>query len=199
MSRLIVVATGNAGKVKEFANAFEQSPCEFKTQKEMGFFEDVVENGKTFKENAEIKARAVFEFLKSKGIAAAVLSDDSGLEVKALNGAPGIYSARYAGEHGNSTANCNKLLFELQTKKDRSARFVSMLCLIDEKGKAYFFEGTCPGKIISEFRGKNGFGYDPIFVPEGESLTFAEIPLQKKQTMSHRGHAVANLKAAGLL
>ncbi len=199
MKKRVVVATGNPGKVREFSRAFEQADFEFRTQKDVGFLEDVDENGKTFAENARIKAVAVFNYLRSRGISATVIADDSGLEVKALGGAPGIHSARFAGEHGNSLANNEKLLFELKGAKDRSARFVTALCVIDEKGSERYAEGECRGKILEAFRGTEGFGYDPLFVPEGHERTFAEMSLEEKQSLSHRGRAIENLKAMNLL
>ena len=201
MKKLVVIATGNAGKVREFAKAFENSDpdLEFKTQKEIGFTDDVDENGTSFQENAKIKALAVAAFLKSKNIGGTVIADDSGLEVKALGGAPGIHSARFAGEHGNSRANNEKLLRELADKQDRSARFVCHLCIVHENGNVDYVEGECPGSIIQEFRGDEGFGYDPLFVPKGKSLTFAEMSLEEKQALSHRGHAIEILKSRKLL
>lgn len=196
-----MIATGNAGKVREFAKAFENSDpnLEFKTQKEVGFTGDVDENGASFKENAWIKAHAVADFLLSKNIAATIIADDSGLEVAALGGAPGIHSARYAGEHGNSRANNERLLRELARKQDRSARFVCNLCIIHENGNVDYVEGECPGEIIEEFRGAEGFGYDPLFVAKGKSLTFAEMSLEEKQALSHRGRAIEILKSQKIL
>lgn len=201
MKKLVVIATGNAGKVREFAKAFENSDpnLEFKTQKEVGFSIDVEENGSTFQENARIKALAVAEFLKAKQIQATVIADDSGLEVKALGGAPGIHSARFAGEHGNSRANNEKLLRELAGASDRSARFVCHLCIVHANGKIDDVEGECPGKIIEEFRGEEGFGYDPLFVANGKTQTFAEMSLEEKQALSHRGHAIEILKSRKIL
>ncbi len=197
--KLVVIATGNPGKVREFAKAFEQADFEFKTQKDVGFSEDVDECGTTFAENARIKAVAVAKYLKTQKIMATVIADDSGLEVKALDGAPGIRSARFAGLHGDSLANNEKLLRELEGVSDRSARFVSALCIIDEKGSEHYVEGECRGKILEASRGTEGFGYDPLFVPEGHERTFAEMSLEEKQSFSHRGHAIENLKAANLL
>ncbi len=197
--KLVVIATGNSGKVREFAKAFEQADFEFKTQKDVGFLEDVDENGKTFAGNARIKAVAVAKYLKSRKIVATVIADDSGLEVKALGGAPGIHSARFAGSHGDSLANNEKLLRELKGAEDRSARFVTALCVIDEKGSEHYVEGECRGRILEAFRGTEGFGYDPLFVPEGHEKTFAEMTLEEKQSLSHRGRAIENLKATHLL
>lgn len=201
MKKLVVIATGNAGKVREFAQAFQNSnpDLEFKTQKEVGFTEDVDENGNTFKENAWIKAQAVADFLKSRNIAGTVIADDSGLEVNALGGAPGVHSARYAGEHGNSRLNNEKLLRELSGVSDRSARFVCQLCIVHANGKVDYVEGECPGDIIEDLRGSEGFGYDPLFVAKGKTLTFAEMSLEEKQALSHRGHAIEILKSRKIL
>ncbi len=199
MKRLVVVATGNPGKVREFARAFEQEGFEFRTQRDVGFLEDVDENGKIFAENARIKAVAVAKYLKDRELAATVIADDSGLEVKALDGAPGIHSARFAGVHGDSLANNEKLLRELKCAADRSARFVTALCVIDEAGFEHYVEGECRGRILEDFRGTEGFGYDPLFVPEGHERTFAEMSIEEKQSLSHRGRAIENLKALKLL
>lgn len=199
MKKTVVVATGNAGKVREFAKAFERENFEFKTQKDVGFFDRVDENGSSFAENARIKAKAVAEFLKIRGISAEVVADDSGLEVFALHGAPGIHSARFAGVHGDSGANNEKLLREMEGVKDRSARFVTSLWVIGEDGSEHHVEGECRGKILEALRGSEGFGYDPLFVPDGETRTFAEMSLAEKQKLSHRGRAIENLKAANLL
>ena len=119
-------------------------------------------------------------------------ADDTGLEVEALNGAPGVYSARYAGDGHDSEANMQKLLHELQGKKNRKAQFRTAICLIQE-GKEYLFEGIVKGEIIGEKRGGAGFGYDPIFVPEGYEQTFAELGNDIKNTISHRARAVEKL------
>lgn len=195
----VVLATGNLGKLREFSAAFCGLDVEFRTQKEVGFAEDVEENGKTFAENAQIKAQAVSEFLRGKGIEATVIADDSGLEVHALDGAPGIYSARFAGEHGNSLANNEKLLRELENFVDRAAHFVTVLCILQPDGSEYFVEGECRGTILREFRGTEGFGYDPLFVPEGETRTFAEMSVEEKQNLSHRGRAIAKLRNLAIL
>lgn len=195
----VVLATGNLGKLREFSAAFQNSGIEFLTQKEIGFAEDVEENGKTFAENALIKAKAVSEFLRANGKTATVIADDSGLEVSALGGAPGIFSARFAGEHGNSRANNEKLLRELENATDRSARFVTVLCILQQDGSVHYVEGECRGTILKEFRGSEGFGYDPLFVPEGETRTFAEMSVEEKQNLSHRGRAIASLREQAIL
>ncbi len=156
---------------------------------ELGITEDIPETGKTISENAELKAKYVHRVLKSKGLETAVLADDSGLEVKALQGAPGVYSARYAGEPKNDAANNAKLLEAIKTETKREARFVTVLCLIINN-TAQFFEGEVVGTIAYEARGNSGFGYDPLFIPRGFRSTFAELGDAIKNTISHRAEAL---------
>jgi XTP/dITP diphosphohydrolase len=145
------------------------------------------ETADTLEGNAHQKAMFVY---KNYGIDC--FADDTGLEVEALHGAPGVYSARYAGEGHDSEANINKLLQNLKEESNRDAQFRTAICLI-LKGEEYFFEGTVKGKIIEENRGTSGFGYDPIFVPEGHNLTFAELGDNIKNNISHRARAVEKL------
>lgn len=149
---------------------------------------DIEENGLTFEENASIKARHVYNLTKSP-----CFSDDSGLEVKSLFNNPGLNSARYSGSHGNDKANRQKVLSELiqLNTPDWSARFRCVICFYDGQNE-YFFEGICNGKIINEERGTGGFGYDQIFIPDGYNLTFAEMPAEEKNSISHRANAVNN-------
>jgi XTP/dITP diphosphohydrolase len=151
--------------------------------------EDISETGATIFENAGLKASYVYQHYNIN-----CFSDDSGLEVNALNGAPGVYSARYSGEQKSASDNNAKLLSELKNAGDRSARFVTVIALILE-GKEYFFEGEIKGRIAAEPRGTNGFGYDPLFIPEGHDLTFAEMDAAEKNAISHRGIAVKKLVA----
>ena len=190
---LVVLATRNAGKIKEFAHGMGTERYEFKVLHDVGFMENIVENGKTFAENAEIKAAAVSEWLVRKGVEAMVLADDSGLEVNALGGAPGIYTARYAGEHGNDKKNYEKLLKDIENSEDRGARFVCVLCLQCPGTRPRLFEGECRGTIALAPAGESGFGYDPVFVPEGHSRTFAQMSLDEKKSMSHRGNAIKKM------
>jgi XTP/dITP diphosphohydrolase len=149
--------------------------------------EDIPETGATIPENALIKARYVKQHYKMDCFA-----DDSGLEVEALNGAPGVYSARYAGNEKDTDKNNGKLLEELKNASNRNARFVTVIALV-VNGKEFVFEGDIKGTIVNEPRGSNGFGYDPLFVPEGYDLTFAEMPSQLKNSISHRAIAVQKL------
>jgi XTP/dITP diphosphohydrolase len=152
------------------------------------------ETGSTFAENALIKCRAISEFTRLP-----VLADDSGLSVIALNGRPGVKSARYAGEHATDKDNVQKLLAEMIGAGNRRACFTACLCLIDNTGEPLFFEGLLYGEIITEPRGTEGFGYDPVFVPDGHNLTFAELGPELKNTISHRRLALNKLLSSGVL
>ena len=155
------------------------------SQSEAGCNFDVEETGTTFEENAVLKAKAVYEKMKMP-----VISDDSGLEVDYLNGAPGVYSHRYAGENATDADRCSKLLSELSgvEKEKRTARFVCVICFIDENGTETVIRGTCEGYIGTEPRGENGFGYDPVFMYGDRS--FAEISAEEKNSVSHRADAL---------
>ncbi len=155
---------------------------------DIGITQEIPETGTTIAENAEIKARYVYDYLKSKGKEMAVLADDSGLEVKALNGAPGVYSARYAGTPKNDIANNTKLLEALNTETKREARFVTVLYLMNNNS-SHIFEGEVLGTIAYEAKGNFGFGYDPLFIPRGYRSTFAELGDSIKNTISHRATA----------
>ncbi len=150
---------------------------------QLNFFEDIPETQPTIKGNASQKAWFIYNKF---GISC--FADDTGLEVEALNGAPGVYSARYAGPGKNAHDNLNKVLDELKGNKNRNARFKTVLALILD-GKEFFFEGIVEGTILEQERGHDGFGYDPIFMPLGYDQTFAEMPLSLKNTISHRGRA----------
>jgi len=192
----VIIASNNAHKVDEIEHALNFPGWEFQTLREAGIESDPVEDGETFEANARIKARAA---RAAAGGACAVLADDSGLEVDALGGAPGVYSSRYAGEDGNDAANNAKLFRELQDVPDelRTARFVCTLVFIDEDGSERVARGTVEGKIGYELRGQNGFGYDPLFFPDefGGEVTFAEVPQQQKSAISHRGNALRLLRS----
>ncbi len=148
---------------------------------------DIEETGSTLEENALIKARAVYEITKLPTVA-----DDTGLEVAALNGAPGVYSARYSGEGATYASNVSKLLHAMQGKDDRSAKFSTVIAYIDEQNDAHLFRGEIEGAIATEASGTNGFGYDPIFVPAENNTTksFAEMTDEEKNAISHRGRAL---------
>ena len=191
--KTIVIASNNDHKVAEISDALAFTGWEFKSLRQLGIVSDPEETGTTFAQNARIKALAAHE--ASGGMAA--LADDSGLEVDALGGAPGVYSARYAGSHDDDAANNAKVLRELEGVPDeaRTARFVCALCFIDEDGSELAVRGTVEGRIGHGLRGSEGFGYDPMFLPDeyGGRLTFAEVSRQEKAKISHRGTALRAL------
>ena len=205
MKRLFVIATGSAGKIRDFAHILGTDHYEFKTLKDIGFDEDIIEDGNTFAENAIIKSNTTAQWLAKKNIEATVLADDSGLEVFALNGEPGIYSARYCGKHGDDEANNVLLMKKLEGIEDRKARYFCALSYqtVTKNGQGEFviskpiiFEGECRGEINHAPVGDMGFGYDPLFVPDGETRTFAQMELEEKKIISHRGNAIRALKKA---
>jgi XTP/dITP diphosphohydrolase len=182
----LVFATNNKHKLEE-VSAKLGGRIELLTLNDIGCMEDIEETGATFSENASIKSHYIYN---QYGLNC--FGDDSGLEVEALNGEPGVYSARYAGEHGNHHANNYKLLENLAGIPNRRARFVSIISLMWE-GSEYFFEGSVEGTIRNQLSGSEGFGYDPLFQPNGFDVTFAEMSLQEKNNLSHRGKAVEKL------
>lgn len=184
----LVFATNNLHKLEEVRQMLGPEFTLF-SLKEIGCEEDIPETGATFRENASIKARYIHERYGLDCFA-----DDSGLEVDALGGAPGVFSARYAGNHGNAAANIEKLLRELKDKEVRSARFHAVISLI-VGGNEHFFEGTVSGSIRPGRSGDGGFGYDPVFQPEGYDVTFAEMKPEEKNRISHRGRAIEQLVA----
>ena len=193
----LILASNNAKKVKEIKEILEGLLIEVKSLKDEGIDIDVVEDGKTFEENAKKKAKEIYEFLLSKGKKDfIVLADDSGLEVDYLNGEPGIYSARYSGEHGNDDKNNEKLLENLEgvPKEKRGAQFVCQLSLFTDKGEYYTVRGEVRGFIIESIQGKGGFGYDPLFFYEPFNKTFGELEAEEKNKISHRGIALIKLK-----
>ena len=158
---------------------------------------EVEEDGLTFEENAKKKAKEIHEYLLNKEKSDfIVLSDDSGLEVDCLNGAPGVYSARYAGEHGNDYNNNIKLLEDMKDFKgnDRSARFVCVIAVVFEDGNVKTVRGEVQGRIIEELKTEGGFGYDPLFFYNGFNKTFGEATSEEKNAISHRGNALKKLK-----
>jgi len=197
MPQAVVIATGNAGKVSEFCAILKDSAFLFLASKDIGFFKEVEENAPTFKGNAEIKARTVFEYTSSKDEYKDywIIADDSGLEVESLGGKPGVFSARYAGEKATAAERYSKLLKEMEGKTNRDARFVCCLCLIIPESEPEFFEGECKGKILTEAQGTSGFGYDPVFVPDGYSKSFGCMSEEEKNILSHRGRAIKNMLA----
>ncbi|MDR2692393.1 MAG: non-canonical purine NTP diphosphatase [Dysgonamonadaceae bacterium] len=187
MNKKIVFATNNKHKLDEIRSILGASYT-IASMDEIGCSEDIPETAGTLEGNALLKA----QYIKTH-YGYDCFADDTGLEVKALNNAPGVYSARYAGEAKDSKANIRKVLKELENRTDRSARFRTVIALITE-GKEYLFEGAVKGKIIEEARGNAGFGYDPVFVPEGYAETFAEMGIDVKNKISHRAKAVEQLK-----
>lgn len=187
MTRKIVFATNNAHKLEEI-RAILGKDFQVLGLGDIGCKEDIPETADTLEGNAEIKARYVKEHYGYDCFA-----DDTGLEVEALGGAPGVYSARYAGPGHDSAANVALLLKNLEGKSDRAARFRTVIALV-EGDKITLVDGVVEGRIIDELRGDNGFGYDPIFVPEGYDKTFAEMDSKEKNSISHRARATAGLK-----
>lgn len=186
----IIIATHNKHKLAEMARILEPMGYEVVTDRDIGIeLTDVEENGETFLDNARIKAEAG---CRESGLPC--IADDSGLCVDALNGEPGVFSARYSGEHGNDAANNEKLLFNLKDVPDekRTARFVCSICVSFPDGSEITAEGVCEGKIGYEYRGNNGFGYDPLFMVGDRS--FAEFSAEEKDAVSHRGNALKNLQ-----
>lgn len=183
----IIVATGNAHKLEEISKIF--SGVEVLSQKQCGFSEEVEETGATFIENALIKARAA-----SKALKEVVLADDSGLCVKSLGGAPGVHSARYAGDHGNDKANRVLLLKNMQGVEDRTAWFECALALVFPDGNEITLSGKTYGKILHEEVGEQGFGYDSLFFSDDLQKSFAQADMSEKNAVSHRGRALALLK-----
>lgn len=186
MKKKLVVATNNTHKLEEIS-AILGEEMELLSLKDIQCNADIPETADTLEGNARQKAQYIYNNYGMNCFA-----DDTGLEVEALNGAPGVFSARYAGDGHDSEANMQKLLQELEGKENRKAQFRTAICLIMDR-KEYLFEGIVKGKIISEKRGGAGFGYDPIFVPEGYDLTFAELGNDIKNTISHRARAVEKL------
>jgi len=182
----LVFATNNAHKIEEVAHAVGN---QFKilSLKDIHCDDEIEETGSTFKENASIKTHHIFD---KYGLDC--FGDDSGLEIEGLNGEPGVYSARYAGEHGNHEANIERVLDQMQGVANRNAQFKTVISLI-WKGQEYWFEGIVPGTIRTAISGSKGFGYDPIFQPAGYSVTFAEMSMEEKNAISHRGKAMTKL------
>lgn len=187
----VIIASNNKHKIEEIKEIIGDYFEEVLSLKEAGISVDVEENGATFEENAYIKAKAIFDMTHE-----AVIADDSGLEVYALNGAPGVFSARYAGEHGNDDKNNQKLLVELKNvpEEKRGARFVCSIVLLTADGKRINAMGYVEGRIGYDKKGSNGFGYDPLFVVPEYNKTFAELLPVEKNAISHRSMALKDLK-----
>ena len=189
----ILLASNNKHKQKEMQQIFDaEAPGKIELIIPDDIFDkryNVEENADTLEGNAFLKAQAFFELAEMP-----VIADDTGLEIDALKGAPGVHSARYAGEHGDDEANRRKVLSLITgvPEERRGAQFRTVICFI-ETGEPIYVDGKCKGKIIEEERGSAGFGYDPIFIPEGYDKTFAEMPAEEKNKISHRANAALNL------
>lgn len=185
----IIFATGNAHKLKEVREIFADTNVELLSLNDFSIVPDIIEYGETFKENSLIKVRKVFGFFNIPAV-----GDDSGLTVEQLNGAPGVFSARYSGEDATYESNNQKLLKELEKfPPPHKASFICTASYFDGETTITAF-GKLEGEIVQEYRGQNGFGYDPIFKPEGYETTLAEITLAEKNRISHRGKAFRELK-----
>ena len=184
----LVFASNNKNKIKEI-QALVSDTIQIISLEDIGCTEDIPETAETIEGNAILKANYI-----TSNYGYNCFADDTGLEVEALNGAPGVYSARYTGEQKDANDNMNKLLSELKDKTNRNANFKTVICL-NLNGTQQFFTGIINGKIIDKKIGTNGFGYDPIFIAEGHQKTFAQLTLEEKANISHRGIAVAQLIA----
>lgn len=184
----LILATNNKNKVSEMKEKLSKLGINVLSQSEAGINIDVDETGETFKENAKIKAEAIYNLVKKP-----VLADDSGLCIDALDGAPGVHSHRFAGEDATDQDRINIVLDKLKNVpfEERTARFKCCVCFIDENGENHYFEDTAEGIIADSPRGSNGFGFDPVFLFEGGDRTFAEFSKEEKNAVSHRGKAVA--------
>ncbi len=186
MSRELIFATNNLHKLEEIQSIIGDSFV-LKSLQQIGFNEDIPETAPTLEGNALLKAQHIFNIYGKNCFA-----DDTGLEIEALDGRPGVFSARYATDGHDFEANIDKVLYELTGKENRKARFRTVIALILD-GSTYTFDGRVSGEIITERRGSAGFGYDPVFLPDGYSFTFAEMPLEEKNKISHRALAVNKL------
>lgn len=188
----VLIATKNAGKVKDFETLLNRLGIHVLSLNDLEEDIDVEETGTTFEENAILKAETVAAMLGK-----VVIADDSGLEIDALQGAPGVYSARFAGPGKSDEDNIDKVLVEMGTvpEKERAARFRCVLAIAGPQRTTATFSGSCEGQIIHERRGTNGFGYDPIFFVPQKGRTMAELSAEEKSELSHRGAALAKLQA----
>ncbi len=189
MVNIIVLATTNKNKVIEFQEMVKDLSVEIRSIEDFGPIPECIEDGETFDDNAYKKALHTARILGLPAIA-----DDSGLEVEALGGAPGVYSARYAGESATEEENCGKLLKEMEGKENRKATFQCVLSIAVPSGPALTYEGSCEGTILTERQGESGFGYDPLFYYEPLGKSFAECNMEEKNKVSHRGKALADVR-----
>ena len=187
----LYLATGNTHKMSELRSLLDFPGVAWRCLQEAAGYVPPEEDGATFAENALIKAEALAQFTRCPALA-----DDSGLEVDALSGAPGVWSARYAGRHGDDAANLRKVLEKMAGRPERRARFRCALALCEFPGKTHIVVGSCEGTLSEAPRGAGGFGYDPIFIPDGYSLTFGELPAETKNLLSHRASAARKAKLA---
>lgn len=189
-NKKVLIATKNKGKIAEFQALFKKYGMQTLSLLDFPDIEDVEETGETFEENARLKAEEISSLLHVP-----VLADDSGIMIDALDGRPGVFSARYAGLAKNDQDNNDKVLDELKSipMESRTARFVCVLAVARPNKETFFVTGSCEGKIALSASGSNGFGYDPIFIPEGYSKTMAEISPEEKNEISHRGRAINEL------
>jgi len=190
--RQILIATKNSGKAEEFKQFFANHQIEAISLLDLDeTIPDIAETGSTFEENAALKAEQIAALVNSP-----VLADDSGLIIDALDGRPGLYSARYAGEPKDDQANIDKVLDEMKEvpEGERTARFICVLAVAIPGKETIFRTGYCEGKITLAEKGENGFGYDPIFVPKGFDRTMAELPPETKNEISHRKNAISQLE-----
>ncbi|MBD7916531.1 XTP/dITP diphosphatase [Clostridium sp. Sa3CUN1] len=193
----LVIASNNEGKIKEIKRILKELPLEVLSLRDMGIDIDVEEDGLTFEENAKKKSVEIYkELIRRENKDFIVMSDDSGLEVDYLKGEPGVFSARYAGEHGNDKKNNEKLLLNLKGVKeeDRKARFVCQLALINDKNEYRGIRGTVDGYILESEKGDGGFGYDPLFFFKPLNKSFGELTMEEKNKISHRGVALEEAK-----
>ncbi|MBU3145409.1 XTP/dITP diphosphatase [Clostridium sp. CF012] len=189
----LIVASNNEHKIKEIKEMLSQFPFEVLSLKEANLNIEVEETGSTFMDNAEIKATEIYKISNRE----MVLADDSGLSVQSLNGDPGVFSARFAGEHGNSKANNEKLLYLLEgeSEEQRKAKFICAMVLIVNEDEIIKVQGEVEGIVTAEFRGEEGFGYDPLFFVKEFNKTFAQMSTEEKNSISHRGRALDKLKS----
>lgn len=187
----LLIATNNQHKVNEIKRIISIESIDLLSLKDLNLNLEIEETENSLEGNALIKAKEVFELTKIPAV-----SDDTGLYVDALNGEPGVYSSRYAGDKTTYDDNCNKLLSKLKNIPEnlRTAYFKTVVCLYLNDNKYYFFDGIVKGKIINEKRGTNGFGYDPLFIPDGYSITYAEMSTELKNQISHRAKAFGKLR-----
>lgn len=187
--QLLVLASRNAGKVAEIKELLSGFDIGVRWLDDFGPIPDVIEDGKTFEDNAYKKA-----YFTAKVLGFPALADDSGLVVEALNGAPGVYSARYAGNNASDEDRNNKLLYEMRGKDNRKAYFETIIAIAIPSGPALIYDGRCHGEIATEKKGENGFGYDPLFYYPPMKKTFAQMTSEEKNSVSHRGNAMKELK-----